>query len=55
MDEGEKRLIATMVTGEKVHGKLTTEHAASSYGQLVFVDEDGNAYDNWQIEKIEEA
>lgn len=37
---------ATLTNGEKVSGVMTTEHAASSYGQPVFVDENGQAY-NW--------
>lgn len=39
------KVIATMLDGCKVRGRLTTEHAASSYGQPVFVDDDGQAYD----------
>lgn len=37
---------ATLRDGSKVSGRLTTEHAASSYGQPAFVDDDGQAY-NW--------
>lgn len=37
---------ATVVTGQKVRGRLTTDHAASNYNQPVFVDEDNQAY-NW--------
>lgn len=37
---------ATLRDGSKVSGRLTTAHAASSYGQPVFVDNDGQAY-NW--------
>ncbi len=37
---------ATLHDGRKVIGRLTTDHAASSYGQPVFVDENGQAY-NW--------
>lgn len=37
---------ATLRDGSKVSGRLTTAHAASSYGQPVFVDDDGQAY-NW--------
>ena len=40
------RATATLITGDKVAGRLTTEHAASSYGQPVFVDGAGQAY-NW--------
>jgi len=40
------KAIATLTNGEKIRGKLTTEHAASSYGQPVFVDDDNQAY-NW--------
>jgi hypothetical protein len=37
---------AILKNGSKVKGRLTTEHAASSYGQPVFVDEENQAY-NW--------
>lgn len=37
---------ATLRDGSKVTGRLTTDHASSSYGQPVFVDDDGQAY-NW--------
>jgi len=37
---------ATLLDGSKVSGRLTTDHAASSYGQPVFVGDDGTAY-NW--------
>ena len=37
---------ATLVNGQKVSGRLTTDHSASSYGQPVFVDNDNQAY-NW--------
>lgn len=37
---------ATLIDGQKVKGRLTTDHAASSYGQPVFVDKDNQAY-NW--------
>jgi hypothetical protein len=37
---------ATLHNGQKVSGRLTTAHSASSYGQPVFVDDDGQAY-NW--------
>lgn len=37
---------ATLIDGSKVHGRLTTAHAASSYGQPVFVDDAGQAI-NW--------
>ena len=37
---------ATLQDGSKVSGRLTTDHAASSYGQPVFVSDDGQAY-NW--------
>ena len=40
------KAIATLRNGSKVSGRLTTAHAASSYGQPVFVDDDGQAY-NW--------
>jgi hypothetical protein len=37
---------ATLHNGQKVSGRLTTDHSTSSYGQPVFVDDDGQAY-NW--------
>lgn len=37
---------ATLRNGSKVSGRLTTAHPASSYGQPVFVNDDGQAY-NW--------
>lgn len=37
---------ATLINGQKIKGHLTTKHAASSYNQPVFVDEDNQAY-NW--------
>lgn len=43
---------ATLWNGTQVSGRLTTEHAASSYGQPVFVDDNGQAYDAWQIVKV---
>ena len=42
----DKKSIATLTDGTKVKGRLTTDHAASSYNQPVFVDEDNQAY-NW--------
>lgn len=39
------KAIATLSNGQRVQGRLTTDHAASSYGQLVFVDEDNQAHD----------
>jgi hypothetical protein len=36
----------TLINGRKIKGRLTTEHAASSYGQPVFVDANGQAH-NW--------
>lgn len=36
----------TLLDGSKISGRLTTEHAASSYNQPVFVDDDNQAY-NW--------
>ena len=40
------KAIATLRNGAKVSGRLTTAHPASSYGQPVFVDDAGQAY-NW--------
>lgn len=43
---------ATLINGQKVKGRLTTDHAASSYSQPVFVDKNNQAY-NWaEIETI---
>lgn len=39
---------AILQDGTKVQGRLTTAHAASSYGQPVFVDDNGQAY-NWMV------
>lgn len=40
------KVIATLRNGSKISGRLTTAHAASSYGQPVFVDDSsGQAYD----------
>jgi hypothetical protein len=43
---------ATLHDGTKVQGRLTTAHAASSYGQPVFVDDDGQVYDWFQIANV---
>lgn len=40
------KAIAVHISGEKIQGRLTTGHPASSYGQPVFVDEENQAY-NW--------
>lgn len=37
---------AILTNGQKVKGRLTTEHSASSYNRPVFVDENNQAY-NW--------
>lgn len=47
-----KPAIATILGGLTVVGRLTTEHAASSYGLPVFVDEDGRAYDAIEIVNV---
>lgn len=39
------KAIATLQNGQKVRGRLTTAHPASSYGKPVFVDDDGQAID----------
>ena len=49
------RATATMYDGTKISGWLTTEHAASSYGQPVFVGKDGQAYDWISIAEISTA
>lgn len=43
---------ATLYDGTKVRGRLTTDHAASSYGQPVFVDDAGQAYDWFTVTDI---
>lgn len=40
------KAIATLIDGSRISGRLTTEHAASSYNQPVFVDENNQAI-NW--------
>lgn len=37
--------VVVLRTGERIAGRLTTEHAASSYGQPVFVDATGRVID----------
>lgn len=39
---------AVLVDGTKIKGRLTTAHPASSYGQPVFVGDDGLAVD-WAV------
>lgn len=46
---------ATMIDGLKVKGRLTTDHAASSYGRPVFVDDAGQAIDWLSIQSISTA
>ena len=46
---------ATLSDGSKVRGRLTTDHAASSYGQPVFVDSDGQAIDWLNIREVSTA
>ena len=43
--DGNEIAIATLHTGEKIRGRLTTDHAASSFGQPVFVDQGNQAWD----------
>lgn len=49
------KAIATLIDGSKVKGRLTTDHAASSYGQPVFVDTDNEAIDWASIVNISTA
>jgi hypothetical protein len=49
MDKKVKAIIQTFDGPQEVEGRLTTNHPASSYGQPVFVDQDGQAYDRWQV------
>lgn len=44
-----RETIAELANGLTVHGYLTTDHAASSYGQPVFVDDDGTPYNTADI------
>lgn len=46
---------AILIDGSKAKGRLTTEHSASSYGQPVFVDNDGQAIDWISIMSISTA
>ena len=46
---------ATLTDGSKIKGRLTTDHAASSYGQPVFVDSDGQAIDWISIVSVSTA
>lgn len=46
---------ATLLDGSKVKGRLTTDHAASSYGRPVFVDDTGQAIDWLSIKSISTA
>ena len=46
---------ATLVGGSKIEGRLTTAHSASSYGQPVFVGDDGAAYNWLEISDISTA
>lgn len=46
---------ATMIDGSRVKGRLTTDHAASSYGRPVFVDDAGQAIDWISIQSISTA
>lgn len=48
----DKRAIATVIGGLTVTGRLTTDHATSSYGQPVFVDDDGRVYNPAEIINI---
>ena len=44
--------VATLYDGSVVRGRLTTDHAASSYGQPVFVGNDGQAIDWIAIREV---
>lgn len=48
----DKPAIATILGERKVVGRLTTEHAASSYGLPVFADENGHAYNPAEIVSV---
>lgn len=50
----DKPVIATTIDGLTITGRLTTGHAASSYGQPVLVADDGQVYDNHDIISIAE-
>jgi hypothetical protein len=45
MPKPEENTYENEEAAEHYYGRLTTEHAASSYGQPVFVDSGGQAYD----------
>lgn len=50
------QVVAVLLNGDKVSGWLTTEHAASSYGQPVFVAaETGHAYNWLDVASVEHA
>lgn len=49
------KAIATLHDGTKVRGCLTTEHPASSFGQPVFADDNGQAIDWVSIISISTA
>lgn len=49
------KVTAILQDGTKIKGRLTTDHAASSYGQPVFVDEANQVYDWFQIASINTA
>ena len=51
MDKKVIAIIQTFDGPQEVEGRLTTDHAASSSRQPVFVDQDGQAYDRWQVVK----
>lgn len=45
--------IATLHNGTKIRGRLTTDHAASSFGQPVFVDDENQAWDWISLATVE--
>lgn len=49
------KVTAILYDGTKIKGSLTTDHAASSYGQPVFVDAGGNAWDWIDIASVSTA
>lgn len=48
-----EKATAILADGSQVSGYLTTEHAASSYGQPVFIDSDNQAVDWLNITDVQ--
>jgi len=50
-----EKAIAQLYDGTKINGQLTTDNPASSYGQKVFVDDNGQAIDWAMIVNVEKG